>query len=51
MCQSHKAELDLYFDVGFQPEALEAVILLYVSEDRLRFYRTVAPVMEATLAC
>ena len=42
----HKAELDPDFSVGFQFEALEAVILLDVAEDRLRFYRAIASVIQ-----
>ena len=51
MCQRHKPELDLDFGIGLQFEALEAVILLDVSEDRLRLYWTIAPVIETSLAC
>ena len=44
MCKSHKPELDLDFSVGLQFEALEAVILLDVAEDRLWLYWTIASV-------
>ena len=46
MCKSHKPELDLDFSVRLQSEALEAVILLDVAEDRLWLYWTIASVIE-----
>ena len=51
MCKSHKPELDLDFSVRLQSEALEAVILLDVAEDRLWLYWTMASVIETSLAC
>ena len=45
MCKSHKPELDLDFSVRLQSEALEAVILLDVAEDRLWLYWTIAYLM------
>ena len=48
---THKPELDLDFSVRLQSEALEAVILLDVTEDRLWLYWTIASMIETSLAC